>query len=97
MVVFTYPEHSWSFTSELSNELIRAHPDKIVIVARMRAGEMKCSLRSKNILLSEILEKALIGIEGYGGGHEYACGANIKEQDWERFVENLKKELKQAR
>jgi len=43
--------------------------------------------------LLEGLTRALIGIEGYGGGHEHACGAAIKKHDFKRFVENLRREL----
>ena len=94
LVVFTYTEQSWSFTSELANELIYLYPEKIVLVARKKSGEMKCSLRSKKIPLPLLLEKALLGLEGYGGGHEFACGANLKEHDWQQFLTNLKRELK---
>ena len=55
---------------------------------------MKCSLRSaKNINIAIALEKALVGIEGYGGGHEQACGACVKEEDFERFLEQLEAEI----
>lgn len=93
LLVFVYDEQSWSFTSELAAELLHRNQSKIVIVARKKSGAMKCSLRSKKILIPPLLEKALIGIEGYGGGHELACGANIQEPDWKQFLDNLKREL----
>ena len=37
------------------------------------------------------MEKALQGVQGYGGGHLHACGANIKVEDFDRFVDNIKK------
>lgn len=91
--LFNYTEQSWSFTSELANELLHLHPNKIIIIARKKSGEMKCSLRSKKTPLPQIIEKALLGIEGYGGGHEFACGGNIKEEDWQQFLINLEREL----
>jgi single-stranded DNA-specific DHH superfamily exonuclease len=94
LLVFTYTEQTWSFTAELAGELLHLYPDKIILVARKKSGEMKCSLRSRKIPISSILEKALIGIEGYGGGHEFACGSSIKELDWRQFLINLKRELK---
>jgi len=94
VLVFVYTEKDWSFTAELSAELLNNNPDKVIIVARNKSGEMKCSLRSRQLPISAVLEKALVGIEGYGGGHEKACGANIKETDWNQFLENFNRELK---
>ena len=94
MIVFTYSEKKMSFTGDLSNELLYMFPEKIILVAREKGGEMKCSLRSSGpVSVSEILKKALVGIDGYGGGHEHACGACIKNKDFKRFVENIKKQL----
>ena len=81
-----------SFTGDLSNELLFRFPKRVILVGREKNGEVKLSLRSgPKIKLSEILEKALVGIDGYGGGHEYACGACVKSEDFKRFVSNLKK------
>ena len=52
------------------------------------------SLRTAKINIERILGKALIGIEGYGGGHKFACGASVKKEDFERFIENIKQEIK---
>lgn len=93
LLLFIYTEQAWSFTSELASELLHLYPNKIILVARKKSGEIKCSLRSKKTPLPSILEKALMCIEGYGGGHEFACGANIKEHDWQQFLVNFKKEL----
>ena len=60
----------------------------------MKSSEMKCSIRGKDVLT--LLQKSLVGINGSGGGHPDACGAVIKEEDWERFLENLKEEMKHA-
>ena len=81
LLVFIYPDDKMSLTGELSNELLYKFPDKVIIVGRKKNEEVKMSIRSKNIVISSILEKALIGLEGYGGGHECACGANVKEID----------------
>ena len=48
---------------------------------REKDDEMRMSLRS-NKKLPPIIEKALEGIEGYGGGHEYACGACVKKKNF---------------
>jgi single-stranded DNA-specific DHH superfamily exonuclease len=94
ILLFTYTHDKISLTKELSNELLYKFPEKIIIVAREKSGEMKCSIRtSGEKSLSDALAKALVGIDGYGGGHENACGAVIKNEDFEKFVDNLREEL----
>jgi len=94
LFVFTYSSDDMSVTSDLSNELMTLFPEKVVILARDKSGQMKCSLRSsgpKNV--QKALEKALIGINGYGGGHMYACGANVPAEEFSLFLEQLNAEL----
>lgn len=93
MLIYYYSEKKWAFTADLANELITLYPQKIVIIVRHKGEQMKCSLRAK-VDIHDALERALVGIKGYGGGHEQACGAVIHEQDWDRFLENFKKEMK---
>ena len=90
LVVFKYKDDKTSFTSDLSNEAIYRHPDKIILIAREKNDEMKCSLRSSKTILPPLIEKALVGLEGYGGGHELACGMNVKTHHFEEFVKRLK-------
>ncbi len=92
-VVYTYPDNKMSFTGEVSNELLYLHPDKIIIIAREKSGEMRMSLRSSKIIIPPILEKALVGTQGYGGGHENACGACVKKEEFEGFIERLREEV----
>lgn len=94
IILFTYTSDKLSLTKDVANELIAMFPDKIIILGREKDDEVRCSLRSgKNIRLDKIFEKALVGINGYGGGHEQACGAAIKKFDFERFVDNLRKSM----
>ncbi len=91
--VYTYQDDQLSLTKDLSNELL-FRLNKVIIIGREKSGEVRCSLRSpKNVQLSKALERSLVGIEGYGGGHEQACGAAIKKEYFQRFLKNLKKEL----
>ena len=90
LVIFTYKDDKTSFTSDLGNEAIYKYPTKIILIAREKNDEMKCSLRSSKIILPPMIEKALVGLEGYGGGHENACGLNIKTRDFEEFVKRFK-------
>jgi single-stranded DNA-specific DHH superfamily exonuclease len=95
IMVFTYPDNKMSFTGDLSNELLYKYPDKVIIVAREKSGEMKASVRSPpDIIINDKIEKALIGTIGYGGGHEHACGVVIKSEEWKTFLTNFKNLIK---
>ncbi len=91
LVLFFYSENKWSFTTNLANELSGLNPKKVILIARRKSGEVKCSLRGKGILFQ--LQEALEGVEGSGGGHPDACGAIIKEESWDQFVTNLKRAI----
>ena len=93
LLVFIYSEDKMSFTGDLANELLYRFPDRIIMVGRKKDDDVRISLRSKNILLPPILEKSLAGLEGYGGGHEYACGANVKESHFKEFIERIKNNM----
>ena len=93
LLIYIYPSNKMSFTGDLSNELIYRYPDKIIIVGREKNGEVKMSLRSSKVELRSVVEKALIGMEGYGGGHEYACGAVVKKVDFDKFVEGVREQV----
>ena len=90
LVIYTYKDDKSSFTSDLSNEAIYRFPDKIILVAREKNDEMKCSLRSSKIVLPPLIEKCLVGLDGYGGGHEHACGLNVKTYHFEEFVRRFR-------
>jgi len=93
ILLYTYEEDTMSFTGDLANELLHECPDKVIIIARNKSGRYKCSMRSVKYLLPEILEKAMLGIDAHGGGHEHACGANVAEKDFPEFLERIEKEL----
>ena len=93
LLVFIYPDDKMSLTGDLANELLYKFPGKVIIVGRKKNDEVKMSIRSKNIVIRPILDKALAGLEGYGGGHEYACGANVKEIDFKEFVRRIKENI----
>jgi len=93
LIVFVYKSPDYSFSAELSNELIYKHPDKVILVVWEYNGEYKCSLRSTKVKLPHIIEKALRNVNGYGGGHDHAAGACVKIGDFETFVHNLKEQI----
>ncbi|MFH2020127.1 MAG: DHH family phosphoesterase [archaeon] len=93
LIVFTYSENRTSLTSDLSNEILFENPDKFVIIARIGGSEMKCSLRSSKYKVLEILNQVLKEVNGYGGGHLHACGANVKIEDFDRFLDLIRMNL----
>jgi len=96
--VFIYKPARYSLTRDLADEMTFRFPNNILILGREKSGEYRCSLRSTDdIPLLTILKRALVGIHGYGGGHMQACGAAIKVEDFERFLNNIKEELSKIR
>jgi len=95
MLVYTYTGAT-GLSSMISNHLSYKYPEKLVIICRKHGKRINCSLRNPKIDIRNILEKALNTIDGYGGGHEHACGANIAAEDFNFFIEEIKKEFKKA-
>ena len=94
LLLFTYPSMKLSFTGELSNELLYLYPDKVIVIAREKTDRVIMSMRSKNLSLPPIIKRCLEGLDGYGGGHEHACGGNVSKGDFDMFINRLTKEVK---
>ncbi len=96
LLIFIYTSKEFSFTSELSNELLSKTKKDIIIVGRKKEKEIILSIRSKNsspYILPPIIKNSFQGLNGYGGGHPHACGAHTTIEDYEQFIENFKKNL----
>jgi len=93
LYIFQYNDDKMSLTKELSNELLHRIDCGIILICREKSGEMKCSLRTKKHILPPIIQEALIGLEGYGGGHEHACGSVVKKEDFEQFLKRLREQI----
>lgn len=91
--VFTYPDTKTSFTGILSNELLYrlAHHDTFII-ARLKDNQYRISIRGRKRPVLPILKKALLKVEGYGGGHQMACGASVKKDDFAAFINVFRQE-----
>lgn len=94
LLVYIYKETKNSHTSFLSNELNYNYPEKFIILGRDKSGQIKISLRSQKHNVLGMTKKALEGVEGYGGGHEHACGGSIKKHDFNKFLKSIKEQLK---
>lgn len=93
LLIFIYPSTQTSYTTELANQLIYENPHKLLIVGRTKGGDVKASFRSTKLNIPPILEKALVNVKGYGGGHKHSCGGAIAEEDFETFLDNIRAEL----
>ncbi len=91
LLVYEYRYKRWSFNTLLATQLSSMYPKKALVIVRREDGLMKMSLRAPNIL--DPLLRALEGVEGSGGGHIKSCGASVTEDDWQRFIENLEREV----
>ncbi len=93
LLVFTYQDSESSYTSDLANEILYRHPDKVIIVGRIDKGLVKCSLRSSELNIKDIVNDCIQRVRGSGGGHPNACGAAIAVDDFEKFVQCFKRKL----
>lgn len=90
-LVFTYPLTKMTFSGDLANELLYRLPGKFIIVARIKQDSVAYSLRSLSHSIPPMLKQALEGLDGYGGGHEHACGGSVSKNDFPLLVERLRK------
>lgn len=95
VMIYLYLSTKHSFTGNLSNELMFRFPDKIIVIGREKEERVVLSFRSSKIELPELINEALQGLDGYGGGHKLACGGNIKKEDFPEFIKRFKELIKQ--
>ena len=91
-LIYTYRGQQ-SFSGDLANELLFHYPEKIIVVGRERSEYYMLSFRARNVPVLPALKKALVGIDGYGGGHENASGGSVNKKDFEKFIEQFKGEF----
>lgn len=90
VLVFIYPDSKLSLSAAVSSEVKYKFPDKVIIIAREKDNYMRVSLRSNDVILPPLIKKALEGLDGYGGGHDHAVGANVSKNDFQKFVKYIK-------
>lgn len=89
ILLFIYNAKKTSFTAELSNDLMNLFPDKVIIIGREKGDTIKLSFRSLEFNLANLIERSLINVKGYGGGHDHACGGCVVSEDFNRFMDNF--------
>ena len=78
-----------SISADIANELSHKFKDKIISVAYRKGEVVNLSMRGKNV--KRILERILRKINGRGGGHEEAVGAQVSVDDLGKFREELER------
>ncbi|MBI2143659.1 DHH family phosphoesterase [Candidatus Woesearchaeota archaeon] len=91
-LIFTYKDRQ-SLSGDLANELLFLYPNRVIVVGREKADSFMLSFRARLVPVLPALQKALVGIDGYGGGHEKACGGSVRKKDFEKFIEKFKGEF----
>lgn len=82
----------YSFSSELSNEIVFKNPDKLVVVCTEAEENYRCSLRSEKHMVINILNETLKEVPtAAGGGHDHACGAHVSTEQFNDFITSLRK------
>ncbi|MFT4282991.1 MAG: DHH family phosphoesterase [Candidatus Woesearchaeota archaeon] len=89
-LVYIYDNLNVAISADLSNELLYLHKDKIIIVGRKNSDKVVMSLRSSKKPIINALNVALEGVDGFGGGHDLACGAVVSQKDFDVFLEKFK-------
>lgn len=78
---------------DVANVLQELYQDYSTLVYTRAKGRVRLSMRSSITDLSAAIRDATAGIDGTGGGHPRASGADIAEKDFQKFLNNLKLRL----
>jgi single-stranded DNA-specific DHH superfamily exonuclease len=80
-----------SISADIANQLSHSFKNKYIVVAYKKGTVANLSLRGNNI--KKILEKVLEKVDGTGGGHEHAVGAQVKVEYLEKFKKAFQEEI----
>jgi len=94
MFIFTYPSGTSSFTGILSNELMYRNKSKVVVVGRIKEEDVIMSVRSSTVKIRDKFKASVEKANGYGGGHEFACGGSVPVGDFHKFLEDFSNKFK---
>lgn len=94
LFILELPKTKNSYTSTISNYVIYKYPKKIILIIRKKEDRVMMGIRSHKINIREPLAKALNELDGFGGGHENACGASVNIDQFDEFIKRFKEYLK---
>ncbi len=92
---FTY-DSDMSFTKTLAEEIRYIYKSVPVVAICFKKADKPyyhCSFRGVNYVVNSLVERALNGLDGMGGGHPYAAGARVHENDFLKFKKRIFKQL----
>lgn len=89
-----YANEEQTVSSALATEISSNHPEKVVIIARDIKEDVAISIRCQALDIASIASTASQGLKGRTGGHKHAIGGLFTKDDFEIFLERLKKEIK---
>ena len=89
-LIFIYESTKNSYTKEIANYFSYLYPEKFIIVGRTKQHSIRMSLRYRKEPIPHMLSEIFTHLQGYGGGHEHACGAHISEEDLPQFIEMMR-------
>lgn len=92
--VFLDEYSKMGFRADLSSELQYNFKNKLIVMGRQTDNIIRMSLRYQKGSIRELLKKAIQDLDGYGGGHEHACGAHLNSKDFKEFIERLESYIK---
>jgi len=76
--------------SQISTKLSTEFPDKIILVYERSRNKIKISARTQlNVNLISLMKDVLSDVHATFGGHEHACGIEIKREDFDYFKQKL--------
>lgn len=83
----------YGIKGDVANVLQELYQDYSTLVYTRAKGRVRLSMRSSITDLASAVREATVGIEGTGGGHPRASGADIAESGFQKFLNNLKLRL----
>jgi len=83
----------YGIKGDVANVLQELYQEYSTLVYSRSKGTVRLSMRSSIADLSAAIRAATTGIDGKGGGHPRASGAEVAEKDFQKFLNNLKLRL----
>ena len=87
-------ESKFGLKGNIANYLQEEYPNKVILVWSDRE-RIRLSLRTQSpIDVASLVKKHLKDLDGKGGGHKPAAGAEIAKPDFPKLLERIKEDLK---
>ena len=92
-IIFAYKHVGrHALTGLVAEILAYRNPEKMIIVAREKDGFYRMAFRGRKADVNTVLQRALEGTTGHGGGHAQACGGSVPTNEFDDFISSYKQE-----